>query len=475
MELNGANLNMNPAIVGSVEAMFPTLYQRETRWAITGSSVAADRRTIAIPGFTAGVGSLVLPYPAQALDLNVAASWDTTAGTDYTVAANRAGLDFYLYALTTGEVVVSANATVPTGYTAAQVRQIGGFHCEYVDVGTISGHPLTGFLAGDILPASVWDLGHRPTCDPAGMVYCAELDLWVDIYLQSGTGASTASAAGATITDTRIWNDHVDDLAAVGKILLDDTEFQIVAEGSNQKTNIAGSADPITTGGHRDTTGATAGTSTSAAAPSTDISAAANPQTLTINLNGTGPVAVSFNPAGLNTGALIAAALQTAIRAAVPWAGGMTVTYGTTYVVSCQGSVGPSASVVITAGTGNDCTTALKLGVANGGVEVAGTLGRRMVSNYGLEDCCGAMHQWLRDQSYRNDDASYLGSWSWYTLPGNKGSIYKQGGTGDVKLLAGGAWNTGASCGSRCRYANFSRWSTITTGGSRGCARRQGV
>ena len=135
------------------------------------------------------------------------------------------------------------------------------------------------------------------------MVYCAKLDLWVDIYLQSGTGASTASVPGATITDTRIWNDHVDDLAAVGKVLLDDSEFQIVAEGSNQKTNIAGSADPVTTGGHRDTAGATAGTSTSAAAPSTDISAAANPQGLTINLNGTGPVAVSFDPAGLNTGA----------------------------------------------------------------------------------------------------------------------------------------------------------------------------
>jgi hypothetical protein len=59
--------------------------------------------------------------------------------------------------------------------------KLGGFHCEFVDIGTITGHPLTGFVAGDILPASVWDLGHRPTCDPAGMVYCAKLDLWVDI------------------------------------------------------------------------------------------------------------------------------------------------------------------------------------------------------------------------------------------------------------------------------------------------------
>ena len=170
--------------------------------------------------------------------------------------------------------------------------KLGGFHCECLNIGTISGHPLTGFLTGDIVPMSVWDLGHRPTCSPAGMAWCDQAKLWVDIYLQSGTGASTASVFGGTITDTRTWNDHVDDLSAVGKVLLDDGEFQVVAEGSNQKTNITGSVDPVTTGGHVD------------------------------------------------------------------------------------------------------------------------TASRRMVSNFGLEDCCGVMFQWLRDQSYRNDDASYLGTWS---------------------------------------------------------------
>lgn len=103
--------------------------------------------------------------------------------------------------------------------------------------------------AGDILPASLWCLTHRPTCNPEGMAYVSELDLWVDIYLQSGTGTFTRSANGATITDTRAWFDHVDDLAAVGKTLLTDTEFQICMEGSNQKTAIQGAADPVTTGG----------------------------------------------------------------------------------------------------------------------------------------------------------------------------------------------------------------------------------
>jgi hypothetical protein len=76
------------------------------------------------------------------------------------------------------------------------------------------------------------------------MVWSNEAKIWVDIYLQSGTGTSTKSANGGTITDTRNWMDFVDDLGAVGKRLLDDGEFQKIAEGCNQETNIAGSADP---------------------------------------------------------------------------------------------------------------------------------------------------------------------------------------------------------------------------------------
>jgi len=109
--------------------------------------------------------------------------------------------------------------------------------------------------AGDILPASVWDLQHRPQCSPEGMVWSDQAKIWVDIYLQSGTGTSTASVNGGTITDTRNWMDFVDDLGAVGKRLLDDGEFQKIAAGGNEETNISGSADPGTTTGHTDTAG----------------------------------------------------------------------------------------------------------------------------------------------------------------------------------------------------------------------------
>jgi hypothetical protein len=354
MELNASARNLNPAIIRSVEAMFPTLYQRATAWAIAGSAAAADRRTVTIgQGVTVAVGRLVLFYPPRILDLNVAANWDS-ATPDYTVAANRAGKDFFIHAVNTGTLLLSANSTVPVGYAADQARPIGGFHCVCLSIGAISAHPLTGFLTGDILPASIWDLAHRPVCSPAGMWYGASADLWVDIYLMSGTGASTASAYGATITDTRNWMDFADDLAAVGKRMLTDVEFQVAATGSNEETNIVGSTDPVTTGGHVD------------------------------------------------------------------------------------------------------------------------TAGRRMVSNGGGEDMCGVTQQWLAEQSYRNDDGTYSGTFSWYNLPGAKGSIYNQGALGDSKLLAGGSWSNGTNCGSRCRSANNARWLTHSSIGSRGCARRQG-
>jgi hypothetical protein len=189
------------------------------------------------------------------------------------------------------------------------------------------------------------------------MAYVAALDIWVDIYLASGTGASTASAFNATIMDTRDWMDFVDDATAVKKRMLRDFEFQVAAAGSNEETNISGSSDPVTTGG---------------------------------------------------------------------------------------------------------------------GSRVGGhsdTASRRMISNYFLEDCCGALWQWLDEQSTRWD---FTTAWGWYDLPGSKGSLYNGAGTagiGDVKLLAGGHWGIGAICGSRARTANSSRWSTSAVIGCRYCAR----
>lgn len=69
----------------------------------------------------------------------------------------------------------------------------------------------------------------------------------------SNTGASTLSVNGGTISDTRNWMDFIDDAGAVGKRLLRDREFQLAAAGCNEGTNITGSVDPVTSGGHTDT------------------------------------------------------------------------------------------------------------------------------------------------------------------------------------------------------------------------------
>ncbi|MFA5374002.1 MAG: hypothetical protein WC354_07480, partial [Candidatus Omnitrophota bacterium] len=242
-------------------ALYPSLYQRDQKWALkTPYTTAANRYTILTPNkLSVDINGTVYFLTAQAeVDLSSAANWDATSPTNYTTAANRAGKDFYIYACvpvsgSSPKIVLSANSTTPSGYSASTSRKIGGFHGLCVAVGTISGHTLTGFVAGDVLPASIWDLVHRPVSNPEGMVYCEGINKWVDIYLASGTGSSTASVYGASITDTRDWNDFVDDGGAVKKKMLTDPEFQIIAAGSNEETNITGSADPGTTGGHVDT------------------------------------------------------------------------------------------------------------------------------------------------------------------------------------------------------------------------------
>lgn len=242
----------------------------------------------------------------------------------------QAGKDYCVYITTDQTFVVSLNSTFPSGtlsdgstaFSAENTRKIGGFHTLCSDVGEIDLHPLSGFSAGDILPASVWCLNHRPYCEPAGMVYCSALDFWVDIYLQSGTGEATESVFGGTITDTRSLQNHAEDMFLVNKRLLSSDEFSAAAEGANQRASISTADDPVTTGGH----------------------------------------------------------------------------------------------------TASD--------------------GRRMISNIGCEDTCGALWQWLRD-------VGPAGGSGWGSDPGTKGDI--QGSL--FGLLAGGSWGASSNCGSRSRNA----------------------
>lgn len=279
--------------------------------------------------------------------------YNNTAAFDFVPASNldtgsalQAGKNYYIYLVPNGTgcaLKCSLNSTYPTGYTAANSRKIGWFHTLCVAAGTISGHLASGYVATDIIPNSVACLSFRPICDPSGMAYIDLIDAWVDIYLQSGTGANTASVYGATITDARYYGNHCRDMAKVGKKLPTDNEFSIAAFASNEKTTISGSDDPVTTGGHID------------------------------------------------------------------------------------------------------------------------TASRRMISQYFLEDCCGALWQWLDSTG-----ASGGSGWTTVNLDDNaSGCFYGEG----PVLLAGGFWVNGASCGSGARYGAASRSSLGGNFSARGLSR----
>ena len=177
-------------------------------------------------------------------------------------ASARAGKDVYIYACWPSNVesgipvfVASMNSTTPTGYNATNSRKIGGVHCLCADVGTIAGHPLSGYVAGDVLPASLWDLRHRPVSAPEGMVYIEPLDLWADIYLNSWDGEKVVSEYGAVIADgtssrSYHWWRWAEEFNLLKKRLPHRWEFRELADGSPEAVNITGSADPNTTGGH---------------------------------------------------------------------------------------------------------------------------------------------------------------------------------------------------------------------------------
>ena len=236
---------------------FPSSY-----YVATSTLSASGQTTLAIPPMSLDVGGVSLQSEsASSLDVNTAANWDSVSPADYSTAANRAGKDFYLYACqpTTGIIpkyVLSINATYPAGYTSSNSRKIGGFHGLCASVGTIANHTLTGYLTGAILPQSVWCLKHRAKASSnAGLVYIPPLKLWSAIYLTSGSSSVPTIVFGGTILDAITYFVSSSAARVLKMRLPSDYEFGVLAEGSNQGTNILGSADPVTVTAAVDTNG----------------------------------------------------------------------------------------------------------------------------------------------------------------------------------------------------------------------------
>lgn len=136
-----------------------------------------------------------------------------------------------------------------------------------------------------------------------------------------------------------------------------------------RKENTAGVFNPPSIG--------TQGRSTSAVAPSEDISAETDTN-FRISVDGGTAITVTLVPAGKTTGLLIAAHLETQINAALAAAGQdgrVWVEFsGGVYVIWSQ-KLGPTSSVVILDGLTLNIAVVLKIGVANLGVETVGTAG----------------------------------------------------------------------------------------------------
>jgi len=295
--------------------------------------------------------------------------YKTTSTVTISLTSPTAGSDYYIYACvpssgTVPIILISANSTVPDGYTSANSRKIGGFHTLCVAVGTPTymdslaktnkSHWLSGYVAGDIVPASCWDLYHRPKCDsPEAMVYGGSvgLDVWIDIYLSSWDGSklvSKYSQATADGSSSKPFHGELFNEAyqAIGKRLPRRDEFVMMARGSNEATNIYGSSDQTTTGGHKDT-----------------------------------------------------------------------------------------ASI-------------------------------RMISNLGMEDCCGFLWQWTGDLGFAGGsswtESVYNSSIDGRSYGKTYGTLYR--------LLAGSNWDDGSACGSRSCFCNPASASVRADSGSRGAS-----
>ena len=142
-------------------------------------------------------------------------------------------------------IKISLNKTAPIGYDPINTRRIGGFHTECVDVGTISdGHPMNGWLAGEIIPSTVWTLWHKPLiASPSGMYYHRKLDGWRPIYSQSGTMENTVFEYGATTTRSRTAWDHEVDLGLVGLEFPKSYQFTIASLGVIPLKAVSGKAE----------------------------------------------------------------------------------------------------------------------------------------------------------------------------------------------------------------------------------------
>lgn len=451
---------------------------------------STDHTKLVIPGATNG--PIPVKIGTRTFIINTDITVDTTTLDTGTI---QSGKDYFVYAVDLNTAipsfVVSLNSTWPTGdnYNANNTRKIGGFHTLCANVGTISGHALSGYTAGQVLPASIWCLKHRAANqDNRGLVYDERMNKWVQIYLASDDGASgVQSVYGATILDTITWLDFVDKGGKSKLRLLNDDEFQTMARGSNQQTNITGSSDPVTAGGHSDTAsrrmisdigvedavgamwqwlldqtyrydmGASYITATSAGATATVYHAASpggNPIYVKFDDGGRPYLCSNLATAGADKWVTLGSSQKVYIKHdANAETGGLRIYMN-------RSATDPGKLLVNNTVHGKNIyiPTNYLNGVMLQLVHDASASSNGVAVSYD-DGADNRLEATFSNSANNTFDTCYFSpTWKYLSLPGSQGQLYKQGDYGDAKLIAGGAWNLGASCGSRARYANSYRW-----------------
>jgi hypothetical protein len=347
---------------------------------------------------------------------------------------------------------------------------------------------------GDIHFNSVWDINDRPRSFPEGMAKGTSTPSdglprrWGNIYLSSGDGTIADSVFGATIKDTIDWNDFVHYTKLRGKRLMRDAEFQEFAYGGNEQTNIAGSVDPGICNFPLDTAGKSMishwgligmagimyqwldeqsyrydpdGTQQAAAQLAT-ITYVASLEGVAVYLKYAGPVA--YLCADITADLWITAgSYKIQIKAdADPATGGAQVYFrdAATQPLRLYAVVQTGQNAIIQSSNPDFGLVVVYHATPNTqGVE----LRYDNVTHSRLE----AINASGVNASI---DLATSPGWSYYVLPGASGQMYKQGAQGEVKLLAGAFWSSGAGCGSRYRKANYRRSDANSSAGCRALA-----
>ncbi|MEW6648137.1 MAG: SUMF1/EgtB/PvdO family nonheme iron enzyme [Pseudomonadota bacterium] len=219
--------------------------------------------TLSLPEGMINIGGNGKGYLLQAQT-----DWDpfSAANRDDSFSVLTLGDDIYIYACQQAsgiaKWIASKNSTYPTGYSASNSRKVGGFHVGRYR-GVANRYSTAYAPVTQILPNSCWDLQHRPTCDPTGMVEVIPGSLWVDIYLNSeGSGTwpenVPVSIYGATAIRDNIYarSDFHQLAGNAGKRLPTAEEFLRYAEGApagldannDQAWAATGNTGPATTG-----------------------------------------------------------------------------------------------------------------------------------------------------------------------------------------------------------------------------------